>query len=669
MRIAVLGVGLIGGSVGLAARERLGAEVVGWDPRRPRCEDGARARGARPRRARRRRGARRRRRRVRGRAGRRAAGRGARRRSAAAGHDCVVTDVGSTKRAVVEADRRPRASSAATRSPGAATAGVEHARADLFDGATWYLTPTARHAGTLYERLHRLLGGLGARPAAIDAATHDRLLATVSHLPHVLANVLVAQAAQALGEESVPATGPSFRDITRVAGSNTAIWRDIYLANADALIARDRRRHRPPRRGPRRARRRRRRRGRGLERRRARRPPPPARGRPRRRRGPRAARLGAQPPRRRGRGRARARPRRREHLRHGPLPGRPTARRATSSCGSPAPSARPRPRRWSPSWASPSPAHEPDASDPAPPCAGTLTPPPDKSLSHRAALLGAMSSVPVHVTNYLQAADTQSTLDAVAALGADVRHGARRGDFVIHGPGLRGARPGAAIDVGNAGTLLRLLPGWLAGQPEGGSWTLDGDESIRRRPVDRVARPLAAMGARLDARDGRFTPLTIIVAAAARDRVRAAGRLGADQVVRAARGAAGRRARRRWSSPSRAATTRSGCSRPPAPACAARATGSRSRSRDELRARRAPRPRRPVVGRLPRRGGGARARLGAADRGDGGQLDPDRLLPHPRAHGRAAARRGARDARDGGPPTRSRSRESRSRTARSAARA
>ena len=141
---------------------------------------------------------------------------------------------------------------------------------------------------------------------------------------------------------------------------------------------------------------------------------------------------------------------------------------------------------------------------------GTLTPPPDKSLSHRAALLGAMSGVPVHVTNYLGAADTRSTLDAVAALGAGIRHGDRRGELVIDGPGLRGARPGAAIDVGNAGTLLRLLPGWLAGQPAGGSWTLDGDESIRRRPVDRVATPLARMGAQLDARDGRFTPLSVV---------------------------------------------------------------------------------------------------------------------------------------------------------------
>ncbi len=67
---------------------------------------------------------------------------------------------------------------------------------------------------------------------------------------------------------------------------------------------------------------------------------------------------------------------------------------------------------------------------------------------------------------------------------------------------------GGRLDVGNSGTLLRLLPGWLAGQP-GGSWTLDGDESIRRRPVDRVVEPLTQMGARMDARIGRLPPLTV----------------------------------------------------------------------------------------------------------------------------------------------------------------
>ncbi len=143
---------------------------------------------------------------------------------------------------------------------------------------------------------------------------------------------------------------------------------------------------------------------------------------------------------------------------------------------------------------------------PGPAVRGTLEPPPDKSISHRAALLGAMSAAPVRVTNYLASADTHSSLDAVRALGARVEE--RDGALVIDGPGLRGAADGAAIDVGNAGTLLRLLPGWLAGQ-DGGRWTLDGDASIRRRPVDRVAQPLAAMGAQLDAREGRFTPLAI----------------------------------------------------------------------------------------------------------------------------------------------------------------
>jgi prephenate dehydrogenase len=235
--VAVVGVGLIGGSIGLAARERLGATVRGFDP-----GDGVLARaaelgavteacasadeavagadvafvaapvGALP-----------------------DAVRGA---LAAAGEECVVTDVGSTKRSVVAAVDDARFIGGHPLA-GAETAGVEHARADLFDGATWYLTPTARTGGILYERLHRLLVELGARPAALDADTHDALLATVSHLPHVLANVLVARAARVLSDEGerLPATGPSFRDATRVAGANTLIWRDIYLANADALVA------------------------------------------------------------------------------------------------------------------------------------------------------------------------------------------------------------------------------------------------------------------------------------------------------------------------------------------------------------------------------------------------------------------------------------------------
>ncbi len=236
MKIAVIGVGLIGGSVALAARERLDAEVWGHDPgpyvMHRALERGALTRacealaeavegaeavfvavpvGELP--------------------------EAARAALDAAGPDCVVTDVGSTKRSVTAAASDPRFVGGHPLA-GAETSGVEHARADLFEGATWYLTPTAETSGVLYERLHHLLRGLGARPFAIEPDAHDRIMATISHLPHVLANVLVGQAQAALnaGHTHLPATGPSFRDAIRVAGAPTGIWSDIYISNADALI-------------------------------------------------------------------------------------------------------------------------------------------------------------------------------------------------------------------------------------------------------------------------------------------------------------------------------------------------------------------------------------------------------------------------------------------------
>ena len=143
---------------------------------------------------------------------------------------------------------------------------------------------------------------------------------------------------------------------------------------------------------------------------------------------------------------------------------------------------------------------------PAGPLRGSVAVPADKSISHRAAIVAAIAERETEIANYLDAADTRSTLDAVRALGAEVS-AAPGGGLRVRGVGLRGAAP-AAIDVGNAGTLLRLLPGWLAGQP-GGAWTLDGDESIRRRPVDRVVEPLRLMGADATARDDRLPPLEL----------------------------------------------------------------------------------------------------------------------------------------------------------------
>jgi prephenate dehydrogenase len=232
LRVAVLGLGLIGGSVGLAARERLNAYVIGFDPD-PRVRERAVERGAAdlavsepaalgpadvavvaaPVHALRERIA-----------------------DACAHVDgAVVTDVGSTKHALVDSvpgdpyiGGHPLA--------GAEVAGVEHARADLFDGATWYLTPRADSEGILLERLHRFVSGLGAVPTVIGHAEHDRLMAAFSHVPHVVANALVTQATRALGDEAIPVVGPSFRDATRVAGANPPLWAGIYDANRDAVL-------------------------------------------------------------------------------------------------------------------------------------------------------------------------------------------------------------------------------------------------------------------------------------------------------------------------------------------------------------------------------------------------------------------------------------------------
>jgi 3-phosphoshikimate 1-carboxyvinyltransferase len=145
--------------------------------------------------------------------------------------------------------------------------------------------------------------------------------------------------------------------------------------------------------------------------------------------------------------------------------------------------------------------------DPSGPLHGTISVPADKSISHRAAIIAAMASEPVRIRNYLDAADTRSTLAAIARLGAIVED--REHEIVIRGCGMRNAiAPTNPIDVGNAGTLMRLLPGWLAFQ-QGRSFVLDGDDSIRRRPIDRIAEPLQLMGARIEAREHRYAPFTV----------------------------------------------------------------------------------------------------------------------------------------------------------------
>jgi 3-phosphoshikimate 1-carboxyvinyltransferase len=140
--------------------------------------------------------------------------------------------------------------------------------------------------------------------------------------------------------------------------------------------------------------------------------------------------------------------------------------------------------------------------------AGTISVPGDKSISHRAALLGALADGLTEVQGFLEGEDCLGTLRAVAALGAEVtRKGP--GHFVIQGVGIEGlTEPTDVVDCGNSGTTARLLLGILAGQPF--ATVLTGDESLRGRPMDRVMEPLMRMGARvIGRRGGARLPLAI----------------------------------------------------------------------------------------------------------------------------------------------------------------
>ena len=237
MRLAVIGTGLIGASVGLAAK-RAGATVSGFDDDEATAEL-ALERGAvdevKP---------------TLGEAlgeaelavvavpvGRLAAQ--VRTVLEASADDCTVTDVGSTKTAVCEAAAGSPRFIGGHPVCGSEARGPAHATADLFEGATWFLSPLPHSDPTRYRLVHGFVGDLGAVPVAIDPGAHDRLVALTSHLPHVLANVLVNQAGATRidGHEPLSSAGGSLRDMTRVAGANPRIWVDICLENAEALRA------------------------------------------------------------------------------------------------------------------------------------------------------------------------------------------------------------------------------------------------------------------------------------------------------------------------------------------------------------------------------------------------------------------------------------------------
>jgi prephenate dehydrogenase len=236
-RLAIVGTGLIGASVGLAAR-RAGAErVTGWDPDPAHLATAA-ERGA-----------------VEPASDLATALEGAELSLVAAPVTALpaqvravleastasvtVTDVGSTKGGVCEAAAGVGRFVGGHPICGSEARGPERATAEIFEGATWFLTPVAATDPDSYTLLHGFVSGLGAVPVAIAPEAHDRLVAVTSHLPHALANVLLNHAGGGKidGHDPLDAAGGSLRDMTRVAGANPRIWVDIFLENRDALAA------------------------------------------------------------------------------------------------------------------------------------------------------------------------------------------------------------------------------------------------------------------------------------------------------------------------------------------------------------------------------------------------------------------------------------------------
>ncbi len=242
-KVAILGVGLIGGSLGLAVRERGLATRVAAYSRTPATRDRAVALGA---------------------ADEAAASPAA----CVDGADlvylsmpvgaivpsladvapylrpgCLVTDAGSTKREIVEAVGRLDLGAACFVGghpmTGSECVGVEHARADLFDQMTYVFTPGPATEPATVERLVRLARGLGARVVCLDAAEHDEAVAVISHLPHVLAWALMAVTRERheAGQPVLDLAAGSWCSATRVAAADPLLWRDILTTNRAAVVA------------------------------------------------------------------------------------------------------------------------------------------------------------------------------------------------------------------------------------------------------------------------------------------------------------------------------------------------------------------------------------------------------------------------------------------------
>lgn len=236
MRVGVLGTGLMGASIGLAAKEAgVASRVVGWDPDEDALasslEQGALDEVAESPES----------------LARQvdllvAAAPTAQlplllTQVLAAAKNTTVTDIGSTKTSVCAAAGTLPHFVGGHPLAGSENGSATRARADLFDGATWFLTPVPATDPSRYGLVHGFVSALGATPVAIDPQAHDRLVAVASHLPHMLASLLVNQIGTARidGHDPLLTAGGSLRDLARIAGADPGVWTDVVLDNAPAI--------------------------------------------------------------------------------------------------------------------------------------------------------------------------------------------------------------------------------------------------------------------------------------------------------------------------------------------------------------------------------------------------------------------------------------------------
>jgi 3-phosphoshikimate 1-carboxyvinyltransferase len=372
--------------------------------------------------------------------------------SAIANHikpDAIITDVGSTKGNVLQAainvfgSNLPSGFVPAHPIAGAEKSGVMAGKVDLFRHHKVIVTPLETTSEVALNKVTHMWKAAGADVLSMTVADHDEILAHTSHLPHLLAFNLVEQlASRADNLDIFRFAAGGFRDFTRIAASDPQMWHDIFLANKKAILV-------------------------AID-------------------GfttqlqqlktliendDSTSLIGTLT-------RAQAA---RTHFTH-MIEKTPYLEAVMNN--------------------STTPQHF--IVQPGGTMTGTLTIPGDKSVSHRSIMLGALAEGTTHVTGFLEGEDALATLQAFRDMGVVITD-PKNGELTIHGVGLHGLKaPNGALYMGNSGTTTRLLSGILAAQAF--DTVLTGDPSLTKRPMERIAKPLRLMGAKIQTTGERGTP-------------------------------------------------------------------------------------------------------------------------------------------------------------------